>query len=180
MQMISRHDRYDRYDRTTRALHWLQAVLILGLVLLGWWVTGLSYYHSWYNDSLFWHRVLGLLVPLVAIGQLARRRWRVSLPPVGVRWERCTATVMHGLFFWLMWLIPISGYLISTSSGAAIPLPGGMEMPALVAVGERVREVAVSAHYWLAYGIAVLAAGHAAAACKHQFIDRDSVLRRML
>lgn len=171
-----------RHNPATRILHWLQAALILALVALGWWMTGLDYYDRWYNDSLFWHRALGLLVPPLAAAQLACRlsRRRAPLPPVGTLWEQRAAAAAHRLFLLLMLLIPLSGYLISTSAGAAIPLPGGLQAPALGALSEGVRDLAVAAHYWLAYGIAALAALHAAAACKHHFIDRDSVLRRML
>ena len=169
-----------RYDAATRLLHWLQAALILGLVALGWWMTGLSYYDRWYHDALFWHRALGLLVPVLMVCQLGRRWLRVSPPSSVTGWERQASHAVHRLFLLLMLLVPVSGYLISISAGASIPLPGGMEVPALVAVDEDIREAAVSAHYYLAYGIAALAALHAAAALKHHFISRDEVLRRML
>ncbi len=169
-----------RYDRATRALHWLQAALILGLVALGWWMTGLTYYDRWYNDALFWHRALGLLVPLAAAGQFARRLRRAALPPLGADWERRAAGGVHRLFLLLMLVIPLSGYLISTSAGGTIPLPGGLALPALGALSDGVRDAAVGVHYWLAYTILALAAVHAAAACKHHFIARDDTLRRML
>ena len=169
-----------RYDLATRILHWLQAALILGLVALGWWMTGLTYYDRWYNDALFWHRALGLLVLVVAACQFGRRHWRTPPPALLAGWEQWAASAMHRLFLLLMLLLPVSGYLISTSAGASIPLPGGIEVPALVAVADNLREIAVNVHYWLAYGIAALAALHAAAAFKHHFIHRDEVLRRML
>ena len=153
---------------------------MLGLVALGWWMTGLSYYDRWTNDALYWHRALGLLPPLLAVAQLARRHRRATLPPLGARWEQRAAAVMHRLLLLMSVVIPLSGYLISTSAGAAIPLPGGLQLPALGALSDGVRDAAVDAHYWLAYILLALAIGHAAAACKHQFIDRDHALRRML
>jgi cytochrome b561 len=41
------------------------------------------------------------------------------------------------------------------------------------------REWAIRIHYYAAYGTLLLAALHAGAALKHQFIDRDGVLARM-
>jgi len=173
-----------RHTAPTRALHWLQAALILGLVALGWWLVGLDYYHRWYNDALFWHRALGLTVPFIAIAQLACRRRRrlrgAQLPAVGARWEQRAATAAHWLFFALMLAIPLSGYLISTSAGAAIPLPAGLQLPAVAALPDAARDLAIAAHYWLAYSVAALAAIHAAAALKHHIVDRDPVLRRMV
>jgi len=169
-----------RHTVATRALHWLQAALILGLVALGGWMVELDYYHRWYNAALFWHRALGLTVPFVAAAQLACRLRRAPLPAVGARWEQAAAAAAHRLLFALMFAIPLSGYMISTSAGASIPLPGGLQLPAVATVPAAARDFAVAAHYWLAYAIAALAAIHAAATLKHQFIDRAPVLRRML
>jgi len=173
-----------RHTIPTRALHWLQAALILGLVALGWWLVGLDYYDRWYNAALFWHRVLGLTVPFIAIAQLAARRRRrlrgAQLPAVGAKWEQRAATAAHRVFFALMFAVPVTGYLISTSAGAAIPLPGGWQLPALAPLPDAARDLAIAAHYWLAYTVAALAALHAAAAFKHHLVDRDPVLRRMV
>jgi len=173
-----------RHTIPTRALHWLQAALILGLVALGWWLVGLDYYHRWYNDALFWHRALGLAVVPIAALQLAarwRRRLRgAQLPAVGARWEQRAASAAHWLFFALMFAVPVTGYLISTSAGAAIPLPGNLQLPAVAALPDAARDLAIAAHYWLAYSVAALAAIHAAAALKHHIVDRDPVLRRMV
>jgi len=171
-----------RHTTVTRLLHWLQAALILGLVALGWWLVDLDYYDRWYNDALFWHRALGLAAPPIAAAQLAarwRRRGR-ELPAVGARWEQAAAAATHRIFLALMFAIPLTGYIISTSAGAAIPLPGGAQLPALAAIPDPARDFAVAAHYWLAYSVAALAAVHAAAALKHHCIDRDHALRRML
>ena len=175
-----------RHTRTTRALHWLQAALLLGLVALGWYLTNLDYYDRWYNDALFWHRALGLLVPLIAAGQLAcrfQRRYcrggRAELPAAGAPWEQRAAAVTHRTFLLLMFLIPISGYLISTAAGAAVPLPGGLQLPAIAPINAPLRDLATTAHYYLAYTIATLAALHATATAKHHLIDHNPILRRM-
>ncbi|MGC1951869.1 MAG: cytochrome b/b6 domain-containing protein [Gammaproteobacteria bacterium] len=45
---------------------------------------------------------------------------------------------------------------------------------------EGLRELTVGLHYYLAYGTAFLVALHAAAAFKHQFVDKDGTLGPML
>ena len=57
-----------RYGVATRLLHWSVAALILGLVWLGWYMVGLTYYDAWYNDSLVWHKALGIVA--LALGAL--------------------------------------------------------------------------------------------------------------
>ena len=169
-----------RYDRATRALHWTQAALILGLIALGWWMVGLTYYDRWYNDSLFWHRALGMLSLLLAALQLVWRWVRAPAESSVSGWEKIAATWTHRALLTLMLATPITGYLISTSAGDGIPLPGGMEIPALLSVSTALRDAAVTAHYYFAYAIAAIVAVHSSAAVKHHIIDRNDVLRRML
>ena len=172
----------NRYGIFSRLLHWTIAILILGLVALGGWMTELGYYDRWQPTAIFWHRALGILALALAAIKIA---WRFADPPPPSlaelkNWERFAAGATHRLLIAMMLLIPASGYLISTSAGATVPFFGGMEIPAMMKVGDSARDFAVLAHYWLGYGIAGLAGIHAAAALKHHFIDKNSVLKRML
>lgn len=170
------------YGIITRLLHWLVALLIIGLIGLGWWMVDLSYYHRWYNRALDLHKALGMLVLALAAVKIA---WLVfdgkpGFPDSIRSWERTAATAVHHLFYLLMLLIPVTGYIISTSAGDGISMFGWFEIPALLPAGETVRDIAIELHYWLAYGTAALVVVHAAAAVKHQIIDRDGTLRRMV
>lgn len=171
-----------RYGVITRALHWIVALIIIGLIWLGWWMVDLSYYDSWYNRSLELHKSLGMAALAVAVVKIAwvihdgRPRLPDSIAPL----ERTAATATHHLFFLLMLLIPATGYVISTSAGDGISVFGLLEIPAVLPVSETARDFAIELHFWLAYGTGVLVIAHALAALKHQFIDRDGTLRRML
>ena len=170
------------YGALTRVLHWAVALLIIALVALGWWMVGLSYYDRWYHDALETHKALGMLA--LALGAL-KVGWYLGNPRVGFAgalapWERAAARTVHWLFLALMVLIPATGYLISTSAGDGVSMFGLFEVPALVAEDERLRDAAIAVHYYAAYGVAALALVHAGAALKHQFVDRDGTLRRML
>ncbi len=170
------------YGVVARLLHWSVAILILGLVWLGWYMVGLTYYDAWYNDSLAWHKALGIVV--FALGALMIGWALCSRPPARAaplkRWEQAAATAVHGLLYTMMVLIPVTGYLVSTSEGEGIDLWGLFTVPAVVAAGEELRDLAIEAHYWCGYGVGVLALVHAGAALKHQFLNRDGTLRRML
>ena len=172
----------DAYGLVTRLLHWCVALLIIGLIVLGWWMVGLSYYDAWYNDSLEWHKGLGmvaLVLGAVKVGWYAGNR-KVDLSGELKDWERLAARSVHLLFLALMVVIPVTGYLISTSAGDGISMWGLFEVPALVPENERLRDVAIEIHYYAAYGAAALVCVHAGAALKHQRVDRDGTLRRML
>ena len=151
------------YGVVTRVLHWLVALLMIGLIVLGWWMVGLGYYDRWYHDALESHKALGMIV--------------LALGSAKVVWYLVNARVA---FLLLMVVIPVSGYLISTSAGDGISVFGLVEVPALVSKDDRVRDLAIAVHYYAAYTAAALVCLHAGAALKHQLVDRDGTLRRML
>ncbi len=171
-----------RYGGVTRLLHWAVALLIIGLVALGFWMVDLSYYDRWYNRSLELHKEFGMLVLALAALKVGCAIFDVKpgFPETIKTWERVAANAVHYLFYLLMLLIPVTGYVISTSAGDGISIFGWFEAPAIFSAGEAVRDLAIELHYWLAYGTAGLAIVHALAALKHQFIDGDGTLRRML
>ena len=171
-----------RYGLVSIALHWTIALGVIGLVGLGAWMVGLSYYDRWYYDALALHKSVGVVV-LVLV--LVKFGWRFAgpgpefAPEVGQR-SRIGATAMHWLLNALLVLVPVTGYLISTSEGAGIELFGLFDLPAMVEVSERTRDLAIELHYYLAYGGIALVAFHAGAALKHHFVDRGSTLARMV
>ena len=176
-----------KYGRAARILHWLCALLALGLAGLGAWMTELDYYHPLQMSALDWHRSLGMIA--LALG-FARVGWRAAgalgmdagyPPPLAElrRWEVWGSRAAHWILFALLLVVPATGYMISTSSGAGVSVFGWIEIPALLAMKDS-RELLEAAHWWSAYGMVALAAIHAGAALKHHFIDGNDALRRML
>lgn len=169
-----------RYTRTAQALHWLMALLLVGLVSLGLYMHELPLsprklqlysYHKWAGVTAF------LLV-------LARLAWRLAhrpppLPPGTSRLVRLASSAGHGLLYLLMLAIPLSGWLMSSAKGFQTVWFGLLPIPDLLgrdaALGETLRAV----HEYLNLTLIVVALGHVAAALKHQFIDRDDLLARM-
>jgi cytochrome b561 len=169
------------YGCVTKGLHWTIAALIFGLIGLGWYMVDLTYFDRWYNASLSFHRILGLLVLVLGCALVcwkmisASPAYPASVGPL----SRMAASAVHALLILMVILIPVTGYLISTSAGKAIDVFGWFEVPPLVDVSTAIRDLAIRVHYFCAYGTGVLALAHAAAAFKHQFIDRDGILARM-
>lgn len=171
-----------RFGLVSKALHWTAAALMLGLIWLGWYMVDLTYYDKWYNASLHYHKSLGLLVLILALAKIVwhwHTRAPASLPGLKT-WEKVGAKLMHYVLWGMLLLLPITGYLISTSAGKPIQLFNWFELPPLVEVDEALRELAITVHYYLAYATLGLIAAHAGAALKHHFINRDDTLKRML
>jgi cytochrome b561 len=170
------------YGTLTKIFHWSTAILIIGLIGLGWYMVGLTYYDRWYNASLSAHKALGMIALGLGFMSVLWRICSVAPPPVATikPWERLAAKTAHTLLYVMVLAIPSSGYLVSTSGGAPVSVFGWFSVPAIVKVDEGLREAAVDLHYYLAYGTAFLAIIHGAAAFKHQFVDKDGTLGRML
>ena len=171
-----------RYGIVSKLLHWSIAVVILGLVWLGWYMVDLGYFDRWYNTALALHKSFGLLVVMLAVCYFGWKRVSPSPQPVSElpRWQLLVALGMHAALMILMIAIPISGYLISTSAGKPVSFFGLFDVPAPASNMKSIRDFAIAAHFYCAYGIAALVVGHAGAAIKHQFVDRDGTLARML
>ena len=161
-------------------LHWLSALVIVGLFVLGWWMTDLGYFDAWYNLAPWWHRSIGMLL---LFATLLRLGWRLTQPtPVaqGSRLERLAAHIGHITLYVLLLLVMVSGYLISTARGRGVSVFDWFEVPALISHLPNQASIAGEVHWYSALALILLAAGHALAALKHHYLDRHDTLIRML
>ncbi|SDR68911.1 cytochrome b561 [Halopseudomonas xinjiangensis] len=173
---------FQRYGLVAVFLHWVVALTVIGLAVLGLWMVDLGYYSSYYRSAPFWHKSIG--VTLAAI-LLLRLLWRLGNRqpahlPNHKRWETRLAGAVHALLYVLLFTIVASGYLISTAKGQPVSVFGWFEVPALITDLPEQADRAGAVHYWLAIGVLIMASVHALGALKHHFIDRDDTLRRML
>jgi cytochrome b561 len=171
-----------RWGWVAIVLHWLVALVIIGLFALGFWMVDLTYYDDWYRQGPHIHRSVGILL---FVAMLFRVVWRlVSTPPKPLlthsRLEVIGAKVGHLVLYLLIFVAMVSGYLISTADGSAISVFGWFEVPSLTGRIKGMEDTAGAVHYWTTWALVVLAGLHALAALKHHFIDRDDTLRRML
>lgn len=165
---------------TSIMLHWLSAIAVIGLFALGWWMTGLDYYDAWYHRAPWWHKSVGM----VLLGlTLARVVWRLVQPTPdldGSRTERMAAYLGHLLIYLVLFVVLISGYMISTAEGRGIEVFDWFTVPALVSGLPDQATVAGEVHWYAAWALIVLAVGHVLASFKHMLVDRNEVMRRMI
>lgn len=170
------------YGGIAIALHWLVAIVVLGLFGLGLWMVDLTYYDTWYRTAPSIHKAVGVSLFLVMVLRLL---WRLVNPkpapePTLTHFERLAAGVVHGLLYVLLFGVMAAGYLISTADGRAIDVFGLFQVPATLTGLPNQADLAGTIHLALAITVIVLAAIHALAALKHHFVDRDRTLLRML
>ncbi|MBL4834677.1 MAG: cytochrome b [Pseudomonas sp.] len=172
----------ERYGLIAVSLHWIIAVAVIGTAILGLWMTGLDYYSSWYQTAPFWHKSVGISLAALIILRLLWRWTNPSPAPLAhhKRWEAVLAKVIHSALYILLFVIVISGYLISTAKGRGVSVFGWFEVPALITSLPSQADRAGFVHYWLGIGLLGLVGLHALGALKHHFLDHDNTLRRML
>lgn len=170
-----------RYTRTSMLLHWLIAVLILGLFGLGIYMADLPLspqklklysYHKWAGIT-----VLGLA--------LIRILWRIkhqppALPPSQPQWQQVAAHAGHLLLYVLIVFAPLSGWLMSSAHGFTTVWFGVLPLPDLIPKDRELAEFLKLVHRYLNYSFLAIVTGHALVALKHQLLDRDGTLSRML
>jgi cytochrome b561 len=167
------------YGLVTRLLHWVMAAGIIGLFVLGWWMVELDYYSPYYTSAPQVHKSLGMVLLVLLV---ARFLWRLANPRVDdselAPLERRLAPLVHWGFYPLMLVLMVSGYLIPTADGQPIDVFGVVSVPAVL-TGDNLEDTAGLIHKYSAYVIMIVALLHTAAALKHHFCDKSSILTRM-
>lgn len=170
-----------RYSRVAIALHWTVAALILLNFPIGFFNEGIE---SRFGVSTMWlHKSIGLTVLLLSIGRLG---WRLfhrppPLPETVARWRASVSAAVHRLFYALMVLLPLTGWVRTSAGSYPLTWFGLVDVPKFaIARGSPEARLAASAHDLLAWTMLALVALHVAAALHHHFVLRDAVLRRML
>ncbi|TQV72020.1 cytochrome b [Aliikangiella marina] len=171
-----------KYGLVAKFLHWLTAITVIALFAVGLWMVDLDYYDAWYTKAPYYHKSVGILLGLLMV---LRMLWRISnttpVPPKNHQlWEIQSARLAHGLFYLLIFLMIISGYLISTADNRSIDVMGWFEIPSLGSLIDNQEDTAGLIHEWLAYVLIGLASIHGIAALKHHFYDKDETLKRMI
>ena len=180
-----------RYTRTAMVLHWAIAILIICNVVL--WLSADSLPDDWVRPVIDTHKSIGITVLGLV---LLRLLWRVShrpppLPAAFPTWERIAAHVAHFLLYLLMIGLPLSGWLHDSAWKDAathpmhlfnlVPWPRiGYVMNLDPTLKETLHDRFGALHTWLGYALYALLAMHVGGALKHEWIDRKSVLKRMI
>ncbi|ARU05327.1 cytochrome b [Comamonas serinivorans] len=178
-------DRPTSYTGTAKALHWLLAVSLIGLIAFGWYMTGLPISPTklkFYN----WHKWAGITILVLSV---ARLLWRLTHRPPALpdamqaampAWQRVAHHGVHHLMYALFFLVPLMGWAMSSAAGFPVVWFGVLELPDFVAKNPELAEVLKPWHGRLAWLLTALIVLHVAAVIKHQLIDRDGLLGRML
>ena len=171
---------HNHFGLITILLHWIMAVLIIGMLCLGLYMTNLPI-SAEKLEFYGYHKECGVLVlMLVSI----RFIWRLSniLPSLANLpwWERIAARSAHWAFYVFMFMMPVTGLLMTSAAGVPVSFFGLFVLPNLISPNTANRILFLQIHQWTAYLLITTICVHIAAALKHHFIDKDDILKRMI
>jgi cytochrome b561 len=177
-----------RYTGVAIALHWLMALGVLALVVIGLIMThgGLTSMEKFKLYQL--HKSIGVTIMLLLALRVA---WRLThrppplpdMPPL----ERVAAEGAHLALYLLLLALPLTGWALVSASPFNLPtvLYGVIPWPHIRYFADLPDKASAEKalkfiHSRLAWAMIGLIALHAGAALRHHFVLRDHVLTRML
>lgn len=177
------------YGTVTKALHWTMVVALAAQLVVGYSIDRFDGLLEWAVDLLFsgeedWllvvHAALGVLILLLAVVRSVWRRttplpeWAAGLSAV----ERTIEHVVERVLYTLMFAIPISGLALVLVSDAEWDLGDDRVFHPPWPVADDILLLLVHIATHIAFFAALLT--HVGLVLKHQLIDRDRLLNRML
>lgn len=181
----------ETWGTLTRALHWISAIMVIGLLTHGWLMT-----HVVARENRLWNYAThGSIAVYFAVILLIRLFWRAGdgtprLPTGTPAWQIAASHGTHALLYLLMIGMVTTGYLMwSSLPGRIDPARAalwdfhlfGFKLPAVHAVPARdVSKFWENWHEFISHLLEIFVVLHIVAALWHQFVTRDNVMARMV
>jgi cytochrome b561 len=171
-----------RYTNIAILLHWLIAVLIVCAFVLGVTMVDIPGITPTKLKYFSWHKWIGVTVLAIACLRLLWRLFHVAPPyPASMpSWQQKAASALHALLYVLMFAVPVSGYFYTLAAGVPVVYLGLVPLPVLIDPDPAIKPVLRLLHVYLDWTLFACVCLHVLAALKHQFIDRDGLMKRMM
>lgn len=179
-------DQVKRLSRLTIGLHWLIAVTMIGLIIIGLVMANFEEY-----DYYEIHKSIGILISGIIVIRVVWRIWQGWPEPVSdyARHEILLAKVVHWVLIVSTVAMPISDMMYSGASGHGFGIfgfhilsenPDPLKPGEVIPLSEFWGNVGQTLHEYIGYLLILAIVLHVAGALKHHLIDKDATLLRML
>jgi cytochrome b561 len=171
-----------RYTAAARWMHWISAVVVLGLVPVGLYLGHFDPPKGPLTDRLYnLHESFGVLLWALVLVRLISRQF-AGVPPMPAdtpRALRLAATLNHWALYAVLAIQPITGFLANNAGGYNLTLFSVLSVPDPIGKNENLSHTLLALHQYGGWTLIVLVSMHLAGAAYHAFIRRDGVVRRM-
>lgn len=173
------------YGILTKLFHWMIGPSIIYLLYLGFTMSGLE------NSPEKWsqyatHKSIGMLILFASVLFYIWRSFnkKPEAPKTMSESQKLISNIVKYSLLAIMFIYPLSGYLMSAGGGHAISFFGLFEFPLLIEKGQvifgsEIGGIAKAVHGYLLYITGGLLVLHISGALYHHFIQKDDVLKRM-
>ena len=170
---------HPRYTKVAIWLHWAIGLAVIANIGLAMLTEGLP--RETHRAAMGLHKALGITILVLALARILWRLFHRPPPlPVGTpRWEIWTSRIVHFLFYALLILLPLSGWVWMSAADRPIDVFGLFTLPSIVAPDKALGDVMHERHEAMGLTMLALVIIHLLAVAKHQFIDRNRQLSRM-
>lgn len=168
-----------KYNLSLRLLHWIMAILIISLIFIGFFMVSAS---DALKPTLYsLHKATGITVLALIVLRLSIRLFSINPPlPTNSNYMlNFIARLVHWLLYLFMFIMPMSGYIMSSASQRHFTWFFDLDVPLLVGQNMTLAMNAHSIHVVSAYIITSLIALHLLGTIKHLVIDKINILKRI-
>ena len=171
----------DQWGSISKLLHWLVVLLILAMAWIGLTMGDLPNGPDKIATYAL-HKSIGITILVLVLLRLGWRLYAGAPAPVPgtPNWQDRIASLTHWALYALLLAMPISGWVLNSSSGFPLQWFGLVNLPAIAGRDQDVHELAENMHETLFWILITLVVLHAAAAFYHHLFQRDATLARML
>ncbi|MGB7431448.1 MAG: cytochrome b [Ahrensia sp.] len=175
------NDNQSKYSAPARLIHWVMAILVLGMLPVGGLMVQSGLNRDLQNALFIAHKNIGVLLLILIVVRLLYR-WRnpprlkpVELPLL----QRTAAQFSHISLYVLLLIMPLAGYVRVRAGGFPIEALDALGIGTLVPRSDALAAFAKATHYYGSYAIGALVVMHIGAAAYHGLVRRDGIFSRM-
>lgn len=170
-----------KYPLGIRILHWLMALIIIGLLCVGLYMTGMSKDDPLRGTLYMLHKSFGVIILVLFFVRLL---WRLgagvpALPDVIPAAERNAAHLGHYALYLFMIGMPLSGFIMSQAGSYPVVF-FGITLPRLMEKNPPIGKLMDTIHDYGAYTLIALLCLHVAGVVFHRVKERVNLLQRMV
>ena len=177
-----------RYALSQRVLHWLIALMMLGTLAVGMIFAILEFegtletFGKDATNMLYkYHKTFGVIILAAMLVRIVVKL-RLGKPDYATpltRFEHIASNAVHGLFYLLIPIQAVLGWLATGASGYPVEF-FNWKLPPILGKDKELGTLLYELHGIVGWLLLILVAVHIGAALKHAVLKRDGVLSRML
>lgn len=170
----------NQYHCFFKSIHWITALLVLGLLSVGFFMGGMEFSPLKLNIYML-HKSFGITVLLLVIVRIGWRLFVKNPKPLDThaKWEKVLSKLTHFLLYYGLIAMPMSGWAMSNAGEYPVNFFGLFELPTITPKDEQTYRFLKTVHETGAFALIAAIGLHFLGAAKHHIIDKDETLRRM-